>query len=118
MSLPVWPLSIVIDGDASSDRSLGPMLVWVCLGLFCVLSSCVFITSSVHVTHNVCIVLGSSLVFLVFCYMLIGRKRFIIFILSQHLPDSAFVDFALVCRVDVSFGILNVRVTLSAVGFL
>ena len=74
MSLPVWHLSIVIDGCASSDRSPGPMLVWIRLGLFCVLSSYVFITSCVHVMHDVCIVLGSSLVFLVFCYMLIGRK--------------------------------------------
>ena len=31
---PVWHLLIVIDGGASSDRSLGLMLVWVHLGLF------------------------------------------------------------------------------------
>ena len=81
----VWHLSSVIDGHASSDRSPGPMLVWVYLGLSYVLSLYVFVTSCVCVTHNVCIMLGSSLVFLVFsffCYMLIGRKKgFIIFIL-------------------------------------
>ena len=33
-----------------------------------------------------------------------------------YLPESAFVDFTTVCRVDVSFGIVNVRVALSAVG--
>ena len=55
-------------------------------GSFCVLSSYVFITSCVHVTHDVCVMLGSSLVFLAFCYMLIGRKKVyhIYFILSQH----------------------------------
>ena len=74
MSLPVWHLSIVIDGCASSDWLLGPMLMWVHLGLFCVLSSYVFVTSCVCMMHNVCIVLGLSLVFLVFCYMLTGRK--------------------------------------------
>ena len=36
------------------------------------------------VTRDVCVVSGSSLVFLVFCYTLIGGKRFIIFILSQQ----------------------------------
>ena len=64
MSLLVWHLLIVIDGRASSDWSLGPMLVWVRLG-------------------DVCIVLGLSLVFLVFLYV-DRKKRFIIFILSQH----------------------------------
>ena len=64
MSLPVWHLSIIIDGHASSDRSPGPMLVWVHLG-------------------DVCIVLGSSLVFLVFLYV-DRKKRFIIFVLSQQ----------------------------------
>ena len=74
MSFPVWRLSIVIDGHTSSVRSPGPMLVWVHLGLF-VLSLYVFITSCVCVVHDVCVVLGLSLVFLVFfVYMLIGGK--------------------------------------------
>ena len=70
----VWRLSIIIDGCASSDRSLGPMLVKVryvsCLGFVLVFhvdwchagSLC-----CVCVCHtNVCIVLGSSLIFLAF----------------------------------------------------
>ena len=74
MSLPVWCLLIVINGRASSDQSPGPMLMWVHLSLI-VLSLYVFITSCVCVMHDVCVVLGSSLVFLVFfCYVLIGRK--------------------------------------------
>ena len=65
----VWRLSIVIDRCTSSDQSLGLMLVWVHLGFSYVLSSYVFVTSCVCMTHNVCIVLGSSLVFLAFfCY--------------------------------------------------
>ena len=45
--------------------------VWV----FCVLSSYVFIILCVCVMHDVCVMLGLSLVFLVFfCYVLIGRK--------------------------------------------
>ena len=44
--------------------------IWV----FFVLSSYVFVTLCVCMTHDVCIMLGSSLVFLVFCYMLIGGK--------------------------------------------
>ena len=55
VSFLVWHLLIIIDGRASSDRLPGPMLVWVHLG-------------------DVCVVLGSFLVFLVFCYILIGRK--------------------------------------------
>ena len=50
MSPSVWPLLIITDGHASSDWSLGPMLVCVRLG-------------------DVCVVLGSSLVFLVFLFM-------------------------------------------------
>ena len=46
----VWCLSIVTDGRASSDWSPGPMLVCVCSG-------------------DVCIVLGLSLMFLVFFVM-------------------------------------------------
>ena len=69
----VWRLSIITDGRASSDQSPGPMLMWVHLSLI-VLSLYVFITSCVCVMHDVCIVLGSSLVFLVFFYMLIEIK--------------------------------------------
>ena len=50
ISPSVWRLSIVTDGRASSDWSLGPMLVCVFLG-------------------DVCIVMGSSLMFLVFFFM-------------------------------------------------
>ena len=64
MSSSVWRLFIVIDGCTSSDQSLRPMLMWVHLG-------------------DVCIMLGSSLVFLVFLYV-DRKKRFIIFILSQQ----------------------------------
>ena len=55
--------------------------VWV----FCVLSLYVFVISCVCVTHDVCVMLGSSLVFLVFFLLHVDReKRFIIFILSQQ----------------------------------
>ena len=47
VSLSAWHLSIVTDGRASSDWSPGPMFVCVCLG-------------------DVCVVMGSSLMFLVF----------------------------------------------------
>ena len=42
----------------------------------------------VHVAHSVCVVLGSSLVFLVFCYVMMGRK-IVIVILSQQAPGEA-----------------------------
>ena len=63
MSLLVWRLSIVINGHTSSDQSLGPMLIWVCLG-------------------DVCVMLGSFLVFLVFCYILIGRMVYHIYFIT------------------------------------
>ena len=50
-----WHLSIVIDGCASSDWLPGPMLVCVRLG-------------------DVCIVIGSSLMFLVFFYLCFDKK--------------------------------------------
>ena len=50
MSPSAWCLLIVSDGRASSDWSPGPMLVYVHLG-------------------DVCIVIGSSLMFLVFLFM-------------------------------------------------
>ena len=62
----VWRLLIVTDGRASSDWSLGPMLVCVRLG-------------------DICIMLGSSLVFLVFFVYVLIRKRFVISILSQQI---------------------------------
>ena len=71
----VWCLSIVIDRCTSSDRSPGPMLMWVHLGHSYVLSSYVFITSCVCVMHDVCIVLGSSLVFLTFLLYVDGKKK-------------------------------------------
>ena len=51
--------------------------------VFCVLSSYVFVISCVCMTHDVCVVLGSSLLFLVFLYV-DRKKRFVIFILSQQ----------------------------------
>ena len=43
-----------------------------------------YVVCGVCVAHNVCVVLGSSLVFFVFfCYVMMGRK-IVIFILSQH----------------------------------
>ena len=93
---PVWCLSIVIDRCASSHQSPGSMLVWVycvlcfrfCLGLFHGVSSCEFITLWACMVHNVCVMLWSSLVFLALCYMMMGGKMFIIFVLSQHMALS------------------------------
>ena len=50
-----WCLSIITDGCASSDWSPGPMLICVHLG-------------------DVCVVIGSSLMFLVFFFMFLIRK--------------------------------------------
>ena len=44
------------------------------LGLSCGLVSCRFIMLCVCVSHDVCVMLGSSLVFLAFCYVMMGRK--------------------------------------------
>ena len=85
----VWHLSIVIDGCASSDRSPGPMLVKIryisCLGFILVFhvgwchagSLC-----CVCVSHNVCVMLGSSLVFLAFCYVMMGRKSYHVYFIT------------------------------------
>ena len=54
--LSAWRLSIITDGHASSDQSPGPMLVCVCLG-------------------DVCVVMGSSLMFLVFIYLCVDKKE-------------------------------------------
>ena len=78
VSFSIWHLSIVIDGRASSDQLLGPMLVKVhcfsCLGLIWVLWMRCCRISSLHcvcVAHDVCVVLQLSSVFLVFfCYVL------------------------------------------------
>ena len=65
VSPSVWFLSIVTDGRASSDWLPGPMLMCVHLG-------------------DVCIMMGSSLMFFsLFVYVLI-RKRLVISILSQQ----------------------------------
>ena len=65
VSPSAWHLLIITDGHASSDWLPGPMLMCVCL-------------------CDVCIVMGLSLMFLVFfCYVLIGEK-FLIFVLSQQ----------------------------------
>ena len=69
VSPSVWRLSIVTDGRASSDWSPGLMLMCVHLG-------------------DVCVMLGSSLVFLVFFVYVLIRKRFVISILSQQLSAS------------------------------
>ena len=83
MLFSVWHLSIIIDGHASSDQLPGPMLVKVhcfsCLGLIwvswvgwhCVSSLC-----CVCVAHDVCVVLSSSSVFLVFLLCDNGRKGY------------------------------------------
>ena len=48
----------------------------------------VFVTLCVCVTHDVCVVLGSSLVFLAFCYVVIGRKDYhVYFITTCQSPD-------------------------------
>ena len=65
ISPSAWRLSIVTDGHASSDWSPGPMLICVRLG-------------------DVCIVIGSSLMFLVFfVYVLIGKVGHICFIITK-----------------------------------
>ena len=62
MSPLAWRLSIITDGCASSDWSLGPMLMCVCLG-------------------DICVMIGLSLMFLVFfVYVLIRKVVHICFI--------------------------------------
>ena len=61
----VWHLSIVTDGRTSSDWSPGPMLVCVHLG-------------------DVCIVMGSSLMFFVFFCLCVDKKKLVMSILSQQ----------------------------------
>ena len=64
-----WRLLIVTNGHATSDWSLGPMLVCVCLG-------------------DVCVVIGLSLMFLVFVYVLIRKISHICFITTVSAPTS------------------------------
>ena len=61
----------------------------VFIQVFCVLSSYVFVMSCVCTMHDVCVVLGSSLVFLVFLLCVDRRKGFIISILSQQSAMSS-----------------------------
>ena len=91
--------------------------MWVCLGLFCIVFVCVCYIMCTHDAQCMCHVGIVSGVFSLLLYVDRKKKVYHIYFITT-LPDSAFMDFALVCRVDVSFGILNVRVTLSAVGFL
>ena len=66
VSPSAWCLSIVTNGDASSDWSLGPMLVDVRLGV-------------------ICIVIGSFLIcFSYLCFMFLIRKGLFISVLSQQ----------------------------------
>ena len=66
VSPSAWHLSIITNGRASSDWLLGPMLMSVCL-------------------CDVCVVMGSSLMFLVFFFCLcVDKKRLVISILSQQ----------------------------------
>ena len=84
----VWRVLIVIEGHASSDWSPGPMLMWVRLGLFHGMSLYVFVTLCVCVMHNVCVVLGSSLVFLAF--LLCGNRKKRLSYVFYH--NKSFVD--------------------------
>ena len=71
MSPSAWRLWIVTDGCASSDWSPGPMLVCVHLG-------------------DICVVIGSSLMFLLFfVYVLIRKVGHICFIITvcQHFRE-------------------------------
>ena len=65
VSPSAWCLLIVTDGHASSDWSLGPMLVCVRLGV-------------------ICVVIGSSLMFLVFFVYVFDKEKLFISVLSQH----------------------------------
>ena len=60
-----WCLSIVTDGRTSSDWLLGPMLVCVHLGV-------------------ICVVIGLSLMFLVFFVYVFDKGNLFISVLSQH----------------------------------
>ena len=72
MSPSAWHLSIITDGRTSSDWLLGPMLVCVCLG-------------------DVCIVIGSSLMFLVFFYLCVDKKSWS-YLFYHNMEDFFRVD--------------------------
>ena len=83
--------------------------IWV----FCVLSSYVFIISCVCMTHDVCIVLGSSLVFLVFfCYVLIGRKGLSYYFITTGEGISGWVEQDRLCQRSISNPVSNKGVNL------
>ena len=65
-----WCLSIVTDGRTSSDWLLGPMLVCICLGV-------------------ICVVIRSSLMFLVFFVYVFDKEKLFISVLSQQHNLSA-----------------------------
>ena len=65
VSPSAWCLSIVTDGHTSSDWSPGPMLMCVRLGV-------------------ICIVIGSSLMFLVFFVYVFDKEKLFISVLSQQ----------------------------------
>ena len=70
MSPSAWCLSIVTDGRTSSDWLLGPMLVCICLGV-------------------ICVVIRSSLMFLVFFVYVFDKEKLFISVLSQQHNLSA-----------------------------
>ena len=91
VSPSAWCLLVITNGHASSDWSLGPMLVCVCLG-------------------DVCIVLGLSLMFLVFfVYVLIRKVGHICFITTQMRIQKSSNGSAnmLASPLSVSQGLLN-----------
>ena len=65
VSPSAWCLLIIIDGHASSDWSPGPMLVCVHLGV-------------------ICVVIGLSLMFLVFFVYVFDKEKLFISVLSQQ----------------------------------
>ena len=65
VSPSAWCLSIVTNGRTSSDWSLGPMLVGVRLGV-------------------ICVVIVSSLMFLVFFVYVFDKEKLFISVLSQY----------------------------------
>ena len=100
----VWHLSIIIDGHASSDQLLGPMLVKVhcvsCLGLLSVSWvrwRCIGLLHCVCVAHDVCVVLRSSLVF--FSFFLLyddGKKGYNSYFITTGV--TSFHVFLFCCR--------------------
>ena len=102
MLFSVCHLSIVINGHDSSDRSPGPVLVKVhcvsCLGLMGVVVLCRFIMLCVCVAHDVCIVLGSSLVFLVVLLYDDGKKVYHSYFITTG--SLFFIQGACLCSIE------------------